>query len=203
MVQLSLKSQSSKGPLFNTARHKPGRLPRMTQSFSILPAGKSYFTQLLGTGLSPAEKGVSATQIHSWDNGPQLLFLLSGRQPASTKCICSAQLLRSSSLLSVHSKPQLALHVDTGNCFVLAKSNIIGFQVATSVLKVLALLLYLWGSFLSRFCYSLPHFHLTREEKTRKTKKSFRSSLCSISWSASFCNWPNQQIHIFCVGTFS
>lgn len=28
------------------------------------------------------------------------------------------------------------------NCFVLAKNNILGFQVATSVLKVLALLLY-------------------------------------------------------------
>lgn len=41
---------------------------------------------------------------------------------------------------------QLALSLGTGNGFVWGQSNTIGFQVATSVLKMLQLLRYLWRS---------------------------------------------------------
>lgn len=69
-----------------------------------------------------------------------------GSQPASTECICSAQLLTRRALLSALGKNQLALRLSTGNCLVWGKSNATGFQVATAVLKMLQLLHYLWGN---------------------------------------------------------
>jgi len=69
-----------------------------------------------------------------------------GRQPASTECIRSAQLLTRSALLSAHRKNQLALRLGAGSSFVSGKSNTTGFQAATLALKMLQLLRYLRGS---------------------------------------------------------
>jgi len=70
-----------------------------------------------------------------------------------------------------------------GNCFVLGKSNITGFQTATSLLKVLQLLLYLWCVFdpscASLFStFSLPGKREGRERKKKPTtKKPFQKFL--------------------------